>query len=121
MGLASRAIQSRTVKRSSSATPVVPANGRRRCARSAASRCVWVEWLARSAGKHAEAFKGGGDTGAKQAVVAAVALGEHFDELHRAKAFQVHACGRGRDAGDGGELGRGTGATVHQARKHAGA
>jgi hypothetical protein len=41
----------------------------------------------RSAGEHAEALKGGGDIAAMQAVVAALALGEHFDEPRRAKTL----------------------------------
>ena len=77
--------------------------------------------MMRSAGEHTEAFKGGSDIAAKQAVVAAFALGEHFDELRGAEALQVHAGGGGRDTSNGGELGRGAGATIHEARKHAGA
>jgi len=56
-----------------------------------------------------------------QAVVAAFALREHFDELRRIEALQVHARGGGSDTSNGSELGCGAGATIHEARKHAGA
>jgi hypothetical protein len=52
-----------------------------------------------------------------QAVVAALALRQHFDELRRREALQVHAGGRGCDTSNGSKLGRGAG--VHEAREHA--
>jgi hypothetical protein len=58
--------------------------GAREAQRAGCARDVRIM---RSAGEHAEALKGGGDIAAMQAVVAALALGEHFDEPRRAKTL----------------------------------
>ena len=106
------------VQRDAGGASHVVVAGAREAQRAGCARDVRIM---RSAGKHAEAFKGGRDIAAMQAVVAALALREHFDELRRAEALQVHAGGGGRDNSNGGELGRGAGAAIHEARKHASA
>lgn len=71
-------------------------------------------------GQNAEGFERDGDGLAVEAVIAMLALSQDFHKMFGGEAMQMGAGGGRAHASEGGELGAGAGAIVHQGEQNAG-